>query len=47
MFHPTEQPVMLFSYGTLQDQALQLSTFGFESKGRPDSLPGQVRLSFP
>ncbi|WP_223488993.1 gamma-glutamylcyclotransferase family protein [Pseudomonas sp. A-RE-19] len=35
-----EQPVLLFSYGTLQDQAVQLSTFGRELKGRLDRLPG-------
>ncbi|WP_237886546.1 gamma-glutamylcyclotransferase family protein [Pseudomonas sp. PGPR40] len=35
-----EQPVLLFSYGTLQDQAVQLSTFGRKLKGRPDNLPG-------
>jgi len=36
----TEQPVLLFSYGTLQDQAVQRSTFGRELKGRLDRLPG-------
>ncbi|EJM75027.1 gamma-glutamylcyclotransferase family protein [Pseudomonas sp. KB_15] len=40
MTHATEQPVLLFSYGTLQDPAVQLSTFGRELKGRADSLPG-------
>ncbi|WP_085715076.1 gamma-glutamylcyclotransferase family protein [Pseudomonas sp. B28(2017)] len=40
MTHATEQRVLLFSYGTLQDPAVQLSTFGRELKGRPDSLPG-------
>jgi hypothetical protein len=40
MSDQTEQPVLLFSYGTLQDQAVQLSTFGRELKGRLDNLPG-------
>ncbi|MFW0754192.1 gamma-glutamylcyclotransferase family protein [Pseudomonas sp. H11T01] len=40
MTNETEQPVLLFSYGTLQDQAVQLSNFGRELKGRPDTLPG-------
>ncbi|CAH0282486.1 hypothetical protein SRABI130_04110 [Pseudomonas sp. Bi130] len=40
MPNQTEQPVLLFSYGTLQDRAVQLSTFGRELKGRLDSLPG-------
>ncbi|MBM9487021.1 gamma-glutamylcyclotransferase [Pseudomonas sp. ICBG1301] len=40
MPHVTEQTVLLFSYGTLQDQAVQLATFGRELKGRVDSLPG-------
>jgi gamma-glutamylcyclotransferase (GGCT)/AIG2-like uncharacterized protein YtfP len=40
MPNQTEQPVQLFSYGTLQDRAVQLSTFGRELKGRLDSLPG-------
>jgi len=43
MTHATEQPVLLFSYGTLQDPAVQLSTFGRELKGRADSLPGTNR----
>ena len=40
MTNKTEQPVLLFSYGTLQDPAVQLSNFGRELKGRPDILPG-------
>jgi hypothetical protein len=32
--------VLLFSYGTLQDTAVQISTFGRELSGRADSLPG-------
>lgn len=30
----------LFSYGTLQQAGVQLSTFGRLLEGRPDSLPG-------
>ncbi len=30
----------LFSYGTLQDRAVQLSTFGRRLAGRPDVLAG-------
>ncbi|QAX84726.1 UDP-N-acetylmuramate--alanine ligase [Pseudomonas sp. DTU12.3] len=40
MNSPTLQTVLLFSYGTLQDRAVQLSNFGRELQGRPDSLPG-------
>ncbi|MBK5511752.1 gamma-glutamylcyclotransferase [Pseudomonas sp. TH08] len=40
MTHPTPQTVLLFSYGTLQDRAVQLSNFGRELEGRADSLPG-------
>lgn len=40
MTHVAEQPVLLFSYGTLQYQAVQLATFGRELKGRADSLAG-------
>lgn len=32
--------VRLFSYGTLQEQAVQISTFGRLLSGSPDSLPG-------
>ena len=32
--------VLLFSYGTLQDKAVQLANFGRELQGRPDSMPG-------
>ncbi len=34
---PTE---WLFSYGTLQQEGVQLATFGRLLDGRPDSLPG-------
>jgi hypothetical protein len=31
---------LLFSYGTLQQEAVQLSTFGRRLEGRPDALVG-------
>ena len=31
---------VLFSYGTLQDKAVQMANFGRLLSGRPDSLPG-------
>ncbi|NMX65186.1 gamma-glutamylcyclotransferase family protein [Pseudomonas sp. WS 5079] len=43
MTHDIEQAVLLFSYGTLQDKAVQLSNFGRELKGRPDTLPGYTQ----
>ena len=36
----TQQNVRLFSYGTLQDRAVQLANFGRELHGSADSLPG-------
>jgi len=36
----SEQTEHLFSYGTLQDEAVQHSTFGRRLQGAPDSLPG-------
>lgn len=33
-------PVLLFSYGTLQDKAVQLANFGRELRGNPDALVG-------
>lgn len=30
----------LFSYGTLQQRAVQIARFGRELNGRPDTLPG-------
>jgi gamma-glutamylcyclotransferase (GGCT)/AIG2-like uncharacterized protein YtfP len=45
---PTE---WLFSYGTLQQEGVQLSTFGRLLAGRPDRLPGyklaEVRITDP
>ncbi|WP_248741952.1 MULTISPECIES: gamma-glutamylcyclotransferase family protein [unclassified Pseudomonas] len=40
MMTSTEPTVLLFSYGTLQDRAVQLSSFGRVLHGRADSLPG-------
>jgi gamma-glutamylcyclotransferase (GGCT)/AIG2-like uncharacterized protein YtfP len=34
---------LLFSYGTLQKEDVQRSTFGRRLEGRPDSLPGFQR----
>lgn len=36
-------PVLLFSYGTLQDKAVQQANFGRELKGSSDALPGYVQ----
>jgi hypothetical protein len=36
---------LLFSYGTLQDESVQLSTFGRCLAGTPDELPGFERSS--
>jgi len=32
--------VFLFSYGTLQQKAVQLANFGRELGGKPDAMPG-------
>ncbi len=32
--------VLLFSYGTLQDKAVQIANFGRELAGRRDAIPG-------
>ncbi|PTT28720.1 gamma-glutamylcyclotransferase family protein [Pseudomonas sp. HMWF021] len=40
MTDSSEKTVLLFSYGTLQDRAVQLSNFGRELQGQTDSLPG-------
>ena len=40
----TQTDILLFSYGTLQDRAVQLANFGRLLLGRPDSLPGYVLL---
>jgi hypothetical protein len=36
----SSDPILLFSYGTLQDRNVQLSQFGRELRGRPDAMPG-------
>jgi gamma-glutamylcyclotransferase (GGCT)/AIG2-like uncharacterized protein YtfP len=40
MSKPTQDVVLLFSYGTLRDSAVQMANFGRLLSGRPDSLPG-------
>ena len=35
--------VLLFSYGTLQQENVQLSSFGRRLQGSPDSMPGWRR----
>jgi hypothetical protein len=39
----TLSPVLLFSYGTLRDPAVQRTTFGRTLTGRVDSLPGYTQ----
>lgn len=43
--------ILLFSYGTLQQENVQLATFGRRLEGRPDALPGYatrpVRITDP
>lgn len=38
-----EASILLFSYGTLQDKAVQLANFGRELSGRPDAMTGYVQ----
>lgn len=40
MDHETEETERLFTYGTLQAESVQLSTFGRKLKGTADALPG-------
>ena len=40
MTNSTATPVLLFSYGTLQDKAVQLSNFGRELAGNADRMLG-------
>ena len=40
MERSTEYPVLLFSYGTLQDKAVQLANFGRELAGQHDAMLG-------
>ncbi len=37
---PAKDPILLFSYGTLQDRNVQIAHFGRELRGRPDAMPG-------
>ena len=39
--------VLLFSYGTLRDKAVQLANFGRELRGSPDSLLGYSTSLIP
>jgi hypothetical protein len=41
------RPILLFSYGTLQDKSVQIANFGRELIGRKDVLPGFVRGTVP
>lgn len=36
----TQPTINLFSYGTLQLESVQLSSFGRRLQGRPDAMPG-------
>ena len=38
---------LLFSYGTLQEPAVQRETFGRRLDGRPDTLPGYTTARVP
>jgi gamma-glutamylcyclotransferase (GGCT)/AIG2-like uncharacterized protein YtfP len=40
-----QDAVLLFSYGTLRDSAVQLANFGRLLSGRADSLPGYALLT--
>ena len=40
MNRSTEHPVLLFSYGTLQDKSVQLANFGRELTGQQDAMLG-------
>jgi hypothetical protein len=37
-----DRMIWLFSYGTLQQENVQLATFGRRLEGRPDRLPGHA-----
>jgi hypothetical protein len=39
----TQDRVLLFSYGTLQDKSVQVANFGRELAGRPDSILGYAQ----
>jgi gamma-glutamylcyclotransferase (GGCT)/AIG2-like uncharacterized protein YtfP len=40
---PTAAPILLFSYGTLQDRQVQIANFGRDLIGRADALPGYTQ----
>jgi hypothetical protein len=44
MSNQKHMSVLLFSYGTLQDKAVQMANFGRLLAGRPDKLPGYKLL---
>jgi Gamma-glutamyl cyclotransferase, AIG2-like len=44
MVEPQDPAVLLFSYGTLRDTAVQMANFGRLLSGRPDSLPGYTLM---
>jgi hypothetical protein len=44
MSNQEQVAVLLFSYGTLQDSAVQMANFGRLLSGRADSLPGYTLL---
>jgi gamma-glutamylcyclotransferase (GGCT)/AIG2-like uncharacterized protein YtfP len=44
MGQPEHAVVLLFSYGTLRDSAVQMANFGRWLQGREDSLPGYALL---
>ena len=46
MEHSTQFPVLLFSYGTLQDKAVQLANFGRELVGQHDDMLGYAPVSY-
>ena len=43
----SEDGVLLFSYGTLQQENVQRATFGRLLEGRPDALPGFALSPMP
>ena len=51
MSEPDDRQVLLFSYGTLRQENVQLAIFGRRIEGRPDALPGYavtpVRITDP
>ena len=44
MSQPNQDVLLLFSYGTLRDGAVQMANFGRLLSGRADSLPGYSLL---